>query len=222
VAELGDERRLRFMVKAMRRWVDQAQAQGRDWRDVMASLRACTPQLWQRLSLRDRRQFLRHVVPYWDTHRHRLAPGIHRRLQAARQAGHVEVAAGRLHSLLRLPDGQWRAAWGPRGGGPLEHRDVVAVINCTGASTSLRAATTPLLTQLRQDGLLCADALNLGLQMSGSTQPVAANGQTTPGLYYVGPMLKADRWEAIAIPELRQHALEVAEAVLKDLSVCSV
>ena len=61
----------------MRGWAAQAQAEGHDWRDVMANLRGCTPRLWQHLSKRDRRQFLRHLQPWWDTHRHRLAPGIH-------------------------------------------------------------------------------------------------------------------------------------------------
>jgi uncharacterized NAD(P)/FAD-binding protein YdhS len=31
-----------------------------------------------------------------------------------------------------------------------------------------------------------------------------------PGLFYIGPMLKARFWEAIAVPELRVHASQLA------------
>jgi uncharacterized NAD(P)/FAD-binding protein YdhS len=213
VAALGDETHLRMILRAVRRWVAEAHAEGRDWRDVMASLRACTPGLWQRLSLRDRQQFLRHLVPWWDTHRHRLAPGIHRRLSAAMAAGQVVSAAGRLQAVERLPSGLLRVHWRPRGARPAVSRDVAAIVNCTGASTGLGRATAPLLAGLRDQGVLTPDVLDLGLLVDDHHRPIGRNGEASGGLYYVGPMLKAQWWEAVAIPELRVHARKVAESV---------
>jgi uncharacterized NAD(P)/FAD-binding protein YdhS len=218
VHELGTGWRLRDLVRALRGWASQAQAEGRDWRDVMASLRSCTPALWQALSEDDRRRFLRHLTPWWDTHRHRLAPGIHRRLSAAITAGQVEVAAGRVQRIEPAARGGWQVFWQARGDTALRRREVAAVLNCTGATTGLARTQVPLLAAWRDQGWLCADALDLGLRVDAQHRPLARDGQAQGGLYYVGPMLKAQHWEAIAIPELRRHAAEVAQVVAESIT----
>lgn len=204
---------LRPLLRAVREWVARSNAQGHDWRDVMASLRPHTVALWQSLSLRDRRQFLRHLQPWWDTHRHRMAPGIHRRLVAELESGRVVALPGQVHRVQRLPDGRLRVSWRPRGGRGLVHRDVHAVLNCTGASTQLKRAVDPLLFRLRERQVLNPDPLALGLLVDAQRRPLNAQGQPAAGLFYLGPMLKAQWWEAVAVPELRVHAREVAQAV---------
>lgn len=213
------------MLRAVRGWAVQAQAEGHDWRDVMASLRSCTPRLWQHLSMRERRQFLRHLQPWWDTHRHRLAPGIHCRLQASLRAGQVELQAGRLSQITRRDDGLLDVAWRPRGAAPdaLVHRRVAAVVNCTGPSARVghAAETAPgsLLGALQVEGRLAIDELGLGLRVDEQYRLLDGQGRPQPGLHYVGPMLKAQFWEAVAIPELRVHAKAAAEQVLKTWQV---
>ncbi|MBS0355165.1 MAG: hypothetical protein JSR83_14855, partial [Proteobacteria bacterium] len=41
-----------------------------------------------------------------------------------------------------------------------------------------------------------------------------ADGRKVPGVHYVGPMLRARYWEAIAVPELRRHTLALARHLL--------
>jgi uncharacterized NAD(P)/FAD-binding protein YdhS len=213
---------LRPMLRAVRDWAARAHAEGHDWRDVMASLRGCTPHLWRALDERGRRQFLRHLQPWWDTHRHRLAPGIHRRLSAALQAGQVELHAGRLQAIQRLDGGQLAVAWAPRGGGPAVERRVAAVVNCTGPSTRIgRAPAGSLLATLHAQGRLRADALGLGLDVDAAHRLVDAQGRPQPGLYYVGPMLKAQFWEAVAIPELRVHAQSAVAQLMQELRLAA-
>ncbi|MEK8031158.1 FAD/NAD(P)-binding protein [Ideonella sp. DXS29W] len=220
---LAGARGLAGMLRAVRGWAAQAQTEGHDWRDVMANLRSCTPDLWQRLSLRERRQFLRHLQPWWDTHRHRVAPGIHGRLQASLRAGQVELHAGRLQSVLRRDDGMLDVAWRPRGAvsGALVHRRVAAIVNCTGPSARIgHAVHTPpgsLWASLQAEGRLSIDELGLGLRVDGAYRLLDRAGRPQPGLYYVGPMLKAQHWEAIAIPELRVHAKAATEQVMRGL-----
>jgi uncharacterized NAD(P)/FAD-binding protein YdhS len=187
----------------------------------MASLRPLTPRLWQRLSVRDRRQFLRHLQPFWDTHRHRVAPGIHARFQARIAAGQVKLHAGRIVGIERSSSGLLSVKWRPRGSSEIEVRElqVSKVINCTGPSAALSRARAPLLASLRASGVLTSDGLGQGLQVDEEMRPVDACGIPAEGLYYVGPMLKAQRWEAIAIPELRVHARDVARRVLAELAV---
>ncbi len=212
---LGDELRLRHVVAAVRAWIARTEAAGGNWRDGMGSLRALTPRLWQRLSVRDRRQFLRHLQPFWDTHRHRFSAGIHARLQALLADGHVQVHAGRLSGIARREDGQLQVRWRVRGGAGQASVAVARVVNCTGPTAHMGRALDALHASLREAGTLSPDPLGQGLLVDPSLQLLDASGIAVEGLYYVGPMLKAQRWEAVAIPELRLHARDVARRILE-------
>jgi uncharacterized NAD(P)/FAD-binding protein YdhS len=50
---------------------------GDRWRGVMTELRSMAPALWAGWNASEKRRFLRHVRPFWDVHRHRLAPVVH-------------------------------------------------------------------------------------------------------------------------------------------------
>ena len=71
--------------------------------------------------------------------------------------------------------------------------------------------TEPLIEQLRRDGLLCPDDLGLGLQVDENYALISRQGSASRVLHYVGPFLKAQNWEATAVPELRKHASLLAE-----------
>src|SRR5690606_24684848 len=49
-------------------------ASGGDWQGVVEGLRPQVQDLWRRLSLAERRLFLRRVARYWEIHRHRIPP----------------------------------------------------------------------------------------------------------------------------------------------------
>lgn len=44
------------------------------WHAAVDALRPVTQDLWRGASIVDRARFLRHLRPYWDIHRHRVAP----------------------------------------------------------------------------------------------------------------------------------------------------
>ncbi|HVL34384.1 MAG TPA: FAD/NAD(P)-binding protein, partial [Burkholderiales bacterium] len=50
------------------------------WRAAVDSLRPHSQALWQALGESDQRRFLRHARPWWDVHRHRIAPEVARRI----------------------------------------------------------------------------------------------------------------------------------------------
>jgi uncharacterized NAD(P)/FAD-binding protein YdhS len=62
-------------------------------------LRPITQSTWQAFALPERERFVRHLQPYWDTHRHRVAPRVGRVLAEARASGQLHVFAGRLVSV---------------------------------------------------------------------------------------------------------------------------
>jgi fatty acid desaturase len=63
-------------------------------------LRPHLPALWNRLPPEEKSRFLRHVRPYWDVHRHRMAPEIARRIADLQQSGHLSILAGRQDHLI--------------------------------------------------------------------------------------------------------------------------
>jgi uncharacterized NAD(P)/FAD-binding protein YdhS len=55
-----------------------------------------------------------------------------------------------------------------------------------------------------------ADPLGLGLRTGPAGAVIDADGWPGPHLFYVGPMLRADLWEATAVSELRVHVEQLA------------
>lgn len=201
--------KIRALTRHVRREIDACTRDGGDWRDVFAALRPITPLLWQRLPAVERRRFLRHLQPYWDVHRHRVAPASHQRFQQALADGRLRPIAGRLIGAQPQGDGvsiEVRL----RGSRDTTHFSVARVINCTGPNANLSRIHDPLVSQLREAGIVSPDAHGLGLDVDASLAITGPDGEVAPRLSYIGPMLKAGYWEAIAVPELRQHALDLA------------
>ena len=84
------------------------------------------------------------------------------------------------------------------------------VVNATGPDYVLKRSTDALFQSLRAAGLVCADALKLGLRTARHGACLDAQGRAGDKLYYLGPMLRADHWESTAAPELRNHAERLA------------
>lgn len=196
-------------VHQLRTQVRAAQEQGYDWRDVLGALRPHTAALWQRLPVTERRRFLRHVQPYWDVHRHRVAPRAYDAFQGLLEQGVIVALAARIQQLNVIGD-QIEVQLKPRFEQQLRGVKVAQVINCTGPNSDLRRVHDPLISQLCQSGWLDLDRLGTGLHVDAHMAVRDQHGQPLDWLSYVGPMLKADFWEATAVPELRQHAFNLA------------
>ncbi len=212
--------RLMHWLRVIRQQCDALAAQGIDWRETLASLRAATPELWQRLDDRQRAQFMRHVQAHWDVHRHRLAPALNERLQVLLGQERLRVRAGRLLDLqpaLGENDGAGlTAVYRPRGASTLATVRVSRVINCTGPSTDLRRIREPLVQSLLGSGLAAQDTLNLGLAVDTRYALQDHDGRASPVLRYIGPFLRARFWECTAVPELRRHAKALADTLCDD------
>jgi uncharacterized NAD(P)/FAD-binding protein YdhS len=84
------------------------------------------------------------------------------------------------------------------------------VINCTGPDYNVHRSRDPLLLSLVAQGLAVADPNNLGIRTSSYGALIDSKGRAASNLFYVGPMLRADHWEATAAHELRGHAEQLA------------
>ncbi|MCY1289996.1 FAD-NAD(P)-binding protein [compost metagenome] len=204
---------LATLIAELRRFIRQASQVGYDWRDVVAAIRPVTPMLWRGLNDKDRGRFLRHLQPYWDTHRHRAAPPVAQRIDDLRASGQLQVQAGRILVAQGSEDGI-HLALRPRGKWQSRECSVDYLINCTGPCTDLRSANEPLLARLLARGVVEQDIHKLGLKTDSDFRLIDRQGIANPGLFLLSPMLRAGYWESTAVPELRQHAERLGEFLI--------
>lgn len=203
----------RAYAHALRAEIHKAAETGVDWRDVISPLRPYTAEIWHRWPEAERSRFLKWLVPYWDVHRHRLAPTAHHRLQDMIERGAVEVIAGRITGQTVVGNAVQLTVAARKTGLP-RTVTVSRVINCTGPNYDLERSGHRLHRQLLADGLIRPDAQRIGLDTAANYAVIARSGEPCDRIRYLGPMLKAAHWEAIAVPELRNHARRLAEHLL--------
>jgi uncharacterized NAD(P)/FAD-binding protein YdhS len=200
---------LRGLTGAVRLLASEAEKCGGDWREAITFVRHMAPTIWQRMTQRDRERFVRHLRAQWEIHRHRLPPQVLQRIDSLRKARQLHIHAGRIQRFE--PRGaQIEVIWRPRHLPDPQTLTVDRVVNCTGPDYAIARSPAPLWRNLVQCGLCVADPLGLGLRTGPKGAVVDADGWPGPHLFYVGPMLRADHWEATAVGELRGHAEHVA------------
>lgn len=204
---------VRDYTRALRRHLNTAALEGRDWRDILNELRPHTPTLWQSWPEVEQRRFLRHLQAHWDVHRHRLAPTAAQRLDRLMAAGQAQALAGRVLAVKKAEQGV-AVHWRPRGAQHTDTLHASAVINCTGPDTNIRRQPHSLFAHLLSAGLTQPDAHGLGLKVSPDLRVLNLQQQPVDRLWYVGPLLKGVHWEATAVPELRVHAKKLALTLL--------
>jgi len=200
---------LRGLTAAVRLLATEAEKAGGDWREAITFVRNMAPTIWQRMPQRDRVRFMRHLRAVWDIHRHRLPPEVLQRIDALRGSGRLTIHAGHILSFTAR-DSKLEIKWRSRTDGSEQSLLVDQVVNCTGPDYAIARSTEPLWRNLLQCGLCVPDPLGLGLRTGPKGAVIDADGWPGPHLFYVGPMLRADHWEATAAGELRVHAEQLA------------
>lgn len=188
------------------------------WREVIALLRPITSELWTRLPVNERTRLLRHLQPYWDTHRHRIAPICAQALANALEEKKAEVVAGHILAIKRVARGA-EVSIRRRKNQAVDVEVFDRVINCTGPCTDVERLDDRLIRDLLNKALITADPLKLGIMVDPDYHPLDTSGTPSTWLSYVGPMLRAQLWEATAVPELRKHARSLASKLLMQYSL---
>ncbi|WP_343315965.1 FAD/NAD(P)-binding protein [Brucella sp. BE17] len=206
---------LSSLLSHIRALMREAAASGSDWRAVMDSLRPFTGSLWQRLSLTERESFLRHLRPWWDVHRHRMAPRVADRIDAARASGQLQIEAGRL---LSVREGENGVAIHYRRRHRRESAEltVATIIDCRGGNPRFSTTRNPALAGLMENGLGRPDPLDLGLDVRDDLRLIDAHGGSAAPIYALGPLTKGLFWEVTAVPDIRVQAAQLAGFLLSD------
>ncbi len=197
------------------------------WRAAVDSWRPHSHAIWHSLDAEERRRFVRHARPWWDVHRHRIAPEVAAQIGSLVGQGRLEIVAGRIGEMREVANGLEveisrrgrpstlrRRSGEPSLGTNGDRGDVRTFsvgFNCTGPLGAIRRTRDPLLKQMLDDGLVAADELGMGLA-------VADGSRAGEGVWALGPLTKGAYWEIVAVPDIRGQAAAVAADIAAELS----
>jgi uncharacterized NAD(P)/FAD-binding protein YdhS len=184
-----------------------SEAHGTPWQAVINGLRPSLQTLWQQLSTDEQARFLRHLRPYWDSHRHRLPIEIHARLQSELVSGRARILKGRVRDVRRAAE-RFRLRVASRGREQIIETDLA--FDCSGHRPDL---DSPLMQSLLREELVRRDAHGLGLAVREDGLVLGGRGQPIPGLFALGPLGQGSLWEITAVPEIVRQAGKAAAAV---------
>ena len=179
------------------------------WRAAIDSLRPHSHALWQSLEDAAQRRFLRHARPWWDVHRHRIAPEVARTLAQLIGEGRLEILAGRVISARDTGE-VLEVDYRRRGSRQPQILNVAHAFNCTGPLHSIARTRDPLLRSLFDTGQVRPDRLGIGLDVDGHSRA----GERA---WALGPLTKGRYWEIIAVPDIREQAAAVADDIKQEL-----
>ena len=182
------------------------------WREAVHELRPVTQILWSGANLDERRRFIRHLRPWWDVHRHRIAPAVAARIEFMKQEGRLDFAAGRIESAKRDGD-RAEIHWRPRSSSQLQTLVAARMVNCTGPDLNFARCGDPLLSSLLSSGRIRPDECRLGLDVDGSSRVIDVDGAASPRLSAIGPITRGAFWESIAVPDIAVQAQAVARRI---------
>jgi uncharacterized NAD(P)/FAD-binding protein YdhS len=194
-------------VTALWRWL-RRRAGEVGYRAAIDALRPHSHAIWQQFSITEKRRFLRHARPWWDVHRHRIAPQVAEQLRELVEAGRLEIVAGRVGGM-EAANGKLSVTIARRGG-RLSRRSFEIAFNCTGPLGDLRRTSDPLLRQLLDNSEIRTDGFAMGLA-------VDKHSRAGDRIWALGPLTKGMYWEIVAVPDIRYQAEAVAADIQEEL-----
>lgn len=201
------------LSRSVRSAVEEESRVGGDWRNVVDSLRPHTQSLWQGLPTAERRRFLRHLKPYWEIHRHRLAPEVADQIDRLRIDGRLRVVAGHVREVVAGPQGV-RMLVRERGSRAVLRIDGGWIVNCSGPALDYRRIGDPLLRSLFKAGQVRAGPLSLGFDVDDQCRLIDAAGVASQRLFAIGPPLRGVLWETTAVPDIRRQCARLSETIV--------
>ena len=197
-------------VGTLWRWLRKRSAEV-GWRSAVDGMRPHSHRLWQALPLEEQKRFARHARPWWDAHRHRIAPEVAQQLHDMIAEGRLEIVAGRIQGVDET-EHVLAVSYRRRGTPRISEGRFAYMINCTGPLGTIARTRDELLKGLLADGLARPDQLGIALDVDERSR-VAGSKRA----WAMGPLTKGRYWEIIAVPDIRGQAAAVADDIAMEL-----
>ncbi len=182
------------------------------WRSAVHELRSVTQGLWRDASADERRRFLRHLRPWWDVHRHRIAPAVSETIARMEKEARLAFAAARIVAIEPAGDCV-RLSCRRRGSDEVETVTAKQIVNCTGPEMDIVRAGEPLFDALIAAGRIRPDPLRIGLDVDWECRVLGGDGAPSDTLSAIGPVTRGTFWESVAVPDIRVQTDRVAKRI---------
>ncbi|WP_339544467.1 FAD/NAD(P)-binding protein [Pseudomonas sp. RA_35y_Pfl2_P32] len=205
----------RQLLRELRHQCRTAQAQGIDWQAPLDTVRAHIARLWSQATDVQRRQFVRHVRPWWESHHHRSPPLSAELVARLHEQGRLRIHAASFKGLLPAQEGRLRLALRRRGETEVSVVSGDALINSSGIEYDWRRVARPLPRQLLARGLIQPGPLALGIAAGADGAVIDAQGQVARRLFAMGPPLRGMWWESTAVTDVASQAKALAQRLVR-------
>ena len=193
--------------------IRRAHENGMHGETVVDAMRAKTQEIWQQLSLPDKRKFMTHLRHLWGVARHRLPETIYNQMQNEIASNKLKVLAGRIQAIEVLKT-HFTVSFTGRKDQLKNSIQVARIINCTGPQTDIRKMNSTLYDNMLKQGIVKSDEMNLGIYAMPDGRVIDNSGNTSESIFALGSLLKGTLWESTAVPELRIQADRVTDLLL--------
>jgi uncharacterized NAD(P)/FAD-binding protein YdhS len=178
----------------------QAEASGLGWQVAADALRFQLAAIWPPLPVAEKAKVVRRLLPFWDTHRFRIAPQPGRTLRYAIASGQVSVGKG---NVLHVDRGGEDLVVTFRAGRMIAERSFGAVILCVGPGRDL--AADPFVARLLERGICRLDFLRMGLDVTAESSLIARDGTAQATAFALGPITRTSFGEMTGAPDIVRH-----------------
>lgn len=199
------------LLRFLRKEIAAAEKQGQNWRQIINALRPFTSTIWQFLPLSEKRQFLRHLFPIWNIHRHRMSPESASLLESFCKEKSLKISAGFVKSMKGTSKGL-EIEFFPKNSGKKKILHADYAINCTGPNYNVLEREDELVQNLLKKKLVVPDELGLGFRLATT---IELESEAQGKIYALGSLLFGEKFETTAVPEIRQQASAIAHHILE-------
>ncbi|MEI4522117.1 FAD/NAD(P)-binding protein [Pseudomonas sp. CCNWLW23] len=203
----------RQLLRELRRHCRDAVAQGIDWQAPLDTVRAHIARLWSQATDVQRRQFVRHVRPWWESHHHRSPPLSAELIERLHKQGRLHIHAASFKGIEPGAGDAVTIRIRPRGETETSTVSGAALINSSGIEYDWRRVARPLPQQLLARGLVQPGPLALGITAKDGAV-VNAEGQVSARLFAMGPPLRGMWWESTAVTDVAAQAKALARRLV--------
>ncbi len=216
VGRHGKPDSIRTILRALREDARGLVAEGRQWHVVVDEVREAAHHIWPALPEQEQRRFVRHLAPWYETHRFRYPPQTDAKVQALMAEGRLATRAASIVSAVPRSD-QIEVTTRARSTDDLTTETFDAVINCTGPDRKSSRSGDPFLQNLVSGGLLVNHPFGLGLLVDDNFCAQNSEGQHDSRLRVIGPLSRGRLGETSGVPHTTYHIMRVLPDMLGEL-----
>ncbi|MCJ8510454.1 FAD/NAD(P)-binding protein [Rhizobium lemnae] len=202
------------LLHAIRGAVDQVTRDGLPWQSVIEALRHQAPSLWQAMSVSERLRVKRHLLRWYEVHRHRMPPMTAEIVQSLQASGQLTILAAQIRDVKA------------QGGG------VILQLSPRGASSPVSIKADHLLVAIGPDhagildyhrylrtlydaGFIKTDIYGFGIACDARSRAVARDGYPVNDLFIAGALARGTFVELAGVPELASQMERIARQILE-------